>query len=528
MFRFLTATRFLIAALVACAVSAPGLAQSFPTAAANGYWWDPTNSGSGWIIEIQGNTMLVAGFVYDSAGHPTWVASTGPMASATQYTGALFVDFGGQTLTGPYQAPQAAPSPGNITIIFNSNSSATVLLPQVTLALQRFPFGNLGTNLPPGSGQGQTGWWWNPAESGRGFGIEIQDQAIFFAGYMYDASGNPIWYLANGILTNPTLFQGSWVQYANGLQLSGGTGTAIVANSDVGSVTLQFSDACDATLTLPDGRAITLQRFSFATPSVLSACFGFPIGTAMANFYTYGYQATVSFSGTVGGEVASGTGAETQQLPVNTTFNNQAAVSVEVDDSGTLYLGSTPYGAQATAFNYFDSSYQPLGSVDDTGAYYAQTAFFGWPVLAQIGDTGQLGTVTIYSDISMTTVTGTQTLSYAMETDPGGDGSTAIFDMITYEADTNGFVSTLYDRYRVSKSGAASYVSSDLTVPGSGELDVTYTSFVPLVTPPGSNFAAAMLHGGTTLRVSPAAFAMRMPYMKGMMRAQQTRLKAKN
>src|SRR5580658_2804125 len=109
MVRFLTASRFLIATLIALGVSAPGFAQSFPTAAANGYWWDPTYSGSGWIIEIQGNTMLVAGFVYDSGGHPTWVASTGPMASATQYTGALFVDSGGQTLTGPYQAPQAAP-----------------------------------------------------------------------------------------------------------------------------------------------------------------------------------------------------------------------------------------------------------------------------------------------------------------------------------------------------------------------------------------------------------------------------------
>jgi hypothetical protein len=293
-------------------------------------------------------------------------------------------------------------------------------------------------------------------------------------------------------------------------------------------VTLQFSDACDATLTLPDGRAIVLQRFSFASPSVISGCSGFPIGTAMANFYTYGYQATVSFSGSVQGQVAFGTGAETQQLPVNTTFNNQAAVSVEVDDSGTLYLGSTPYSAEATGFNYFDTSYQPLGSVDDTGAYYAQTAFYGWPALAQIGDAGQLGTVTIYSDISMSIVTGTQTLSYAMETDPGGDGSTAIFDMVTYEADANGFVSTLYDRYRVSLSGAASYVSSDLSVPGSGELEVTYNSFVPLVTPPGSNFAAAMLHGITAQRVSPAAFAMRMPYMKGMMRAQQPRARASN
>ena len=35
----------------------------------------------------------------------------------------------------------------------------------------------------------QTGWWWNPAESGRGFSIESSGNNLFMAAYLYDVSG---------------------------------------------------------------------------------------------------------------------------------------------------------------------------------------------------------------------------------------------------------------------------------------------------------------------------------------------------
>jgi hypothetical protein len=33
------------------------------------------------------------------------------------------------------------------------------------------------------------GWYWNPTESGRGFNIEIQNNVLFVAGFVYDAQG---------------------------------------------------------------------------------------------------------------------------------------------------------------------------------------------------------------------------------------------------------------------------------------------------------------------------------------------------
>ena len=70
-----------------------------------GYWWNAFEPGRGFFLEIQGNTMLVGGFLYDSDGRATWVASTGPMATPTMHTGQLITYAGGQTLGGPYQPP---------------------------------------------------------------------------------------------------------------------------------------------------------------------------------------------------------------------------------------------------------------------------------------------------------------------------------------------------------------------------------------------------------------------------------------
>jgi hypothetical protein len=52
----------------------------------------------------------------------------------------------------------------------------------------------------------ENGWWWNPQESGMGFNIESQNGTVFIATYVYDNSGDPIWYSGSGQLdTNSTV-----------------------------------------------------------------------------------------------------------------------------------------------------------------------------------------------------------------------------------------------------------------------------------------------------------------------------------
>ena len=74
-------------------------------------------SGTGFVIEVQGNSMFMAGFLYAAGGAATWVASNGPMTSPTQYAGSLVTYHGGQTLTGNYlPATLVAPPLGTISM----------------------------------------------------------------------------------------------------------------------------------------------------------------------------------------------------------------------------------------------------------------------------------------------------------------------------------------------------------------------------------------------------------------------------
>ena len=87
---------------------------------------------------------------------------------------------------------------------------------------------------------------------------------MFLGGYMYDVFGNPIWYVSGPMaMTNTTTYQGNWNEYGNGQTLAGLYRPANVVNANVGAVTLQFSSATTATLTLPNGRQIVLVRYRF-------------------------------------------------------------------------------------------------------------------------------------------------------------------------------------------------------------------------------------------------------------------------
>ena len=80
------------------------------------------------------------------------------------------------------------------------------------------------------------------------------------AGFMYDASGNPVWYAAQGSIANGT-YTGNLAQYANGQSLTGAYKAPVVSNPNVGAITLAFTGSRVANLTLPGGRVIQLTRF---------------------------------------------------------------------------------------------------------------------------------------------------------------------------------------------------------------------------------------------------------------------------
>lgn len=242
-----------------CGVSASGAVDVLAGAEAapqTGWWWNAAESGRGFFIEKRGANLFMAGYYYEAEGRATWFTAAGPMSGST-FSGDMLVFRGGQTLTGAYRAPAQGASPGRVTLSFGSASTATLTWPGGVTALTRFPFGSGGAGLP------ENGWWWNAAESGRGYSIEIQGNAVFMVGFMYDEAGNPLWYFAQGTIDSANAFNGAWQQAANGQTLTGPYRAPIFLASPVGSLALTFAGSRAATLTLPNGRQVAITRFDF-------------------------------------------------------------------------------------------------------------------------------------------------------------------------------------------------------------------------------------------------------------------------
>jgi hypothetical protein len=226
-----------------------------------GWWWNPVQSGLGFFLEKQADgNLFFTGLLYDASGRATWVLSNGPMKSSS-YSGPLHTYGNGQTLTGAYRPAQITNTPGTLALQFFDATHASLTWPGGAIPIQRLGF--TPTGLPASPGSVQNGWWWNPEESGRGFALEIQNGILFLAGLMYDDAGNPIWYLAHSILSDPMHYQGAWAQYGNGQTLTGPLKPNVVVNANVGSLQMSFSDATHGILTLPDGRQIAITRLYF-------------------------------------------------------------------------------------------------------------------------------------------------------------------------------------------------------------------------------------------------------------------------
>ncbi|HEX8952074.1 MAG TPA: hypothetical protein VF945_09540, partial [Polyangia bacterium] len=68
----------------------------------------------------------------------------------------------------------------------------------------------------------RTGWWWNPAEDGRGFSIEVRGNHIFFASFLYDVSGRATWYVSSGAVSlDGSLYSDVLYSAKNGQTLGG-------------------------------------------------------------------------------------------------------------------------------------------------------------------------------------------------------------------------------------------------------------------------------------------------------------------
>jgi hypothetical protein len=256
----------------------------------SGWWWNSAESGRGIFIDNNGARLYFVMMGYDVSGHATWYAALASQtSSACTYAGTFASFGGGQTLTGAFQAPTSVTNLGNFSLTFTDATHAKVQLPGENLTIQRFIYaGNGSATQAEGTPTALTGIYWNPAEPGRGFAIEIQNGVLYMGGYMYDASGLPVWYIVPPttpavplqaaqprqrccvgiIISQPPFdgpFLGDWVQFAHGQVLGGPYRAPVVFSGDVGamSLTFQAGQFPNAVLGLPNGGSTNIQRFAY-------------------------------------------------------------------------------------------------------------------------------------------------------------------------------------------------------------------------------------------------------------------------
>jgi hypothetical protein len=350
-----------------------------------GYWWNPNESGRGYFLEQQGNVLYFAAFMYSNTGEATWYESSDALVNTMATSGAfcnfssqLYAYANGQTFGGAYTPPSFPTIAGNITLGFYDATHASINWGSgVTTDIQRFPIVPNGLASPATGAQPQTGFWWNPSENGRGYTLEIQSNEMFYAGFMYDTSGKPVWY-ATGPQTLATQlsYMGNFTQFCCGQVLFGSYKAAGIANADVGSTTLQFSNQTSGTMTYPNGMQIPIQRFVFALPNALPVITvtlagsltgtvtsnppGISCGSACSEGYAVGTQVTLTPSASVGSQFAGWTGACTGSgscvvaAGANTsvgaifTLAGSGAIGVTVTGPGTV--ASAPAGISCTQF----------------------------------------------------------------------------------------------------------------------------------------------------------------------------------
>jgi len=149
--------------------------------------------------------------------------------------------------------------------LLNLLAALVVLLASSATALASFAIDTTGTSM--------TGLWGNQNESGWGTAITQEYGMIFVTLYTYDASGNPVWYVASSCPVAADRCAGTLYSVKGGSSLTDPWNGANKVVAEAGTLNLVFTDANTGTMTytingVSGSKAITRQIFATgATPS---------------------------------------------------------------------------------------------------------------------------------------------------------------------------------------------------------------------------------------------------------------------
>ncbi|MEP7154396.1 MAG: fibronectin type III domain-containing protein [Betaproteobacteria bacterium] len=226
--------------------------ESAPLDYTDMWWVGPSENGWGVSITQHGGVQFNVIFAYDNAGKSIWYVMPGGTFTS-----------GGTVLTGPLYLPTSAPfnaydtsrfaanAPvGTATLTFTSASTATLAYTingiSGTKSIQRQIFGaeTTGANL-----RINDLWWATIAENGWGMNIAQQGRTLFPVWYTYDTSGRASFFSAQGGSWTGTVWTGILFSHTSSAWLGVPYNPAAVGVTNVGTMSLDFTDANNATMT---------------------------------------------------------------------------------------------------------------------------------------------------------------------------------------------------------------------------------------------------------------------------------------
>lgn len=131
------------------------------------------------------------------------------------------------------------------------------------LALLALPMALAAQTLPPRFTP-ESGLWWNPAEDGRGYTIEIQDNVLVILVYGYDTDGTSAFFIGANAMQGNNAWTAPLDGFTNGQCLTCNyQGRPVTLNGVGGTASIIFDTETRGRLTIGT-RVIPIERFNFA------------------------------------------------------------------------------------------------------------------------------------------------------------------------------------------------------------------------------------------------------------------------
>jgi YVTN family beta-propeller protein len=214
----------------------------------SGLWWNHNESGWGVDFTQRGNTIFAAWYTYDSIGNPKWYVTTCTNIASSCSGQVLQVIASHGFFVQSIPLAITSVNVGTVTFAFNGNDAGTMTYSvggvSRSTAIERQPLQASGT-APPVNYTDL--WWGGQIESGWGLAITHQFSTMFLAWYVYNDSGQPMWYVAT--ITNATSSGGTGQLYrTTGPAFSTSFNPNAVVAIPAGTITVNFTDANNGTI----------------------------------------------------------------------------------------------------------------------------------------------------------------------------------------------------------------------------------------------------------------------------------------